>query len=325
MLNEGMDSLFCPLCFRVYENNEKNWIQHPIIDIQEFIREDWTKPPYQNIIEQHLYSHKQFTNDISVCFDCTNFIKKKGKRKQDDTGFESIMISKNLKHPMHVFYDFIISGGCTLRPSLSVLIHCIDSVLYKFPDNPILNAQNRSFLNMMSSIQAFTEMFALSIYDVDEYLCALRWAWCGSQKFLTDPLLAKLMRRYSAKYPGHEQWLNTCFPSACRHCGPITLETECLNPSGKFGYDVVLFNGANDEKGIDKKIMDGLLAIEAHDSPIEYVSMFCAKCCRLSPISFSYDYIIKKRMKVPSVYGSTEDARTYYCRLIHEFRDTVKE
>jgi hypothetical protein len=228
---------------------------------------------------------------------------------------------------MHIFVDFILSGGCSLRPSSSVLIHCMDSILYRFPVNPILEMKNQTLFELFSSIKTFTESFALSVYDVDEYLCFLKWIWCGSPNILLDQTFAKSMRRYTSKYPAYEVWKNKMLPVPCRHCGPVRLETELHTSYQSNLYSTVLLTGSSLLIENDSSIIHSLLDIEKHEKPIEYVSTFCTCCCRISVVSYTYTTILKKRMKVPLVYTDdrTDDARAYYCKKIRHFKDIVNE
>jgi len=287
----------------------------------------WVHPPYQNVVRKYIHiaalnkntgkkrkmadtpnhAEREDTKEdeiekisdevvVSICVDCSLFFKKKQKVKTE------LCLSTergNAKHPMHMCVDFIVSGGCSPRPSSSVLIHGITSMLYEFPRNPIFEDDNQVLFHIMGGAQKYADLFSSSIYDLEEYVCVLKWIWCGCQQILVDGCLAKQFRKYNGDHPGQSQWWRKQLPSACRFCRGCHISKMSHNYSYSIHFALSVASGkASSEEGI-KWILAELAKIESLDHPIEHVSVFCTKCCRLSVISYEYDNALKALLHIP--------------------------
>ena len=287
--------IYCPLCFRIYYCVLEEWVQHEVSTVIFFVQHKWVTPPYQQVIIECMQPYRD--NYVSLCKHCSLFLRRNAES------------SNRCRHPMLTAMNFILSGGCTESPPSSLLIHCIDSLLYKFPLNPIYRGYDNELKYMVKSIQFYTGMFNVPIHDFTPYLCAIKWQWDGCPYIIKNNKLVKHLRRFFGVHPYLSSWYRQ-LPHSCRFCGPCTIQDE-LNCD--ISYSVRLNRGIQTKSHIMNMIVDGVERIERMDNPIEHVSVFCHVCCSISIISFTYVQAWKKLIGYPFEYG---DPYAYYIRLI---------
>jgi len=330
----------------IEKDHDKAWASHASHHIMFCIESVWEHPPYQNVVRKYVYmtgsSHKKrpkeedaledSANDkeasMSICSDCSLFFKKKYRSNTSASGNSADMVSQQqqpAKHPMHVCVDFILSGGCSTKPSSSVLIHGIQSMLCDFPKNPIFESDDLRLFHIMGSVKKYAELFSSSMYDLEEFACILKWMWCGSQQILVDEHLAKLLRKYNGDHPGYSQWWKKKLPSACRFCNTSCKPFHELVDSNSVNFALVVASGTSTVEDGLKWIQAEVEKIESFNKPLDHISAFCTKCCQLSVISYEYDVALKTSFEIPphpKQWGCTSTEETgassirYYLAIV---------
>lgn len=275
---------FCPFCFRLYFNDDKFWIQHPD-DILKIISSGqyWKKPIYQNIMEGICFQLLTKSSTISMCMDCSAFIRKNVLSKSD----ENVWKRKPdcIKHPTHVLIEYILSGTCSTKPCSSVVIHGIHSLCHKFPQNPILMMEDRSLYNIIGSIISFQKLFNIHSNDIANHLVLMKWIWCGCPPNIGDMKFAKKIRKYAGNNPGIYTWTKSTFPSACRFCCE---QSEIMTTNESKNYRSVLMKREKDTMTILRE------TVESCKTPMDYISFLCPKCSEISTISHEFQIFLHR-------------------------------
>lgn len=337
----------CPMCFRRYNSKNEHWIQHSLVSVQKFIDTEWERPIYQDVIQNILLQanlknkstllEEECENEnISLCVDCTVFIKKKANKELTSNNINVYVTRNNhkIKHSTSYLIDFILSGGCTIKPCSSFMIHAINSFLYEYPSNPIYSMTcNNLLLLYMGSINHYANSFFFSVHDCDEFLCMIKWIWCGAPFIFHENKTAKCMRKYVTKYPGHYSWWRSHLPSACRFCGPVPFvhNTSGSNISESLDrliptFDTVLTSGKINSVDIEKWTISELEKIEEESRPIDHISVFCEKCCKISVISFTYHTIAMHLFDINTGHdGYPVNVYRYYHQRIQMYKNIKRE
>ena len=142
---------------------------------------------------------------------------------------------------------------------------------------------------------------------------------------MTDPMLARKMRRYMENNEGLVQGWGQCAPpeTACRKC--VSCQHKWVQehmrelvpvPKEEASYSSVLVYAS---RFPEFRINRQLKALEGEDLVIDGVTIFCPLCCSVSVISYQYDCLVKSA--VGEEASPYMDA--YYARMLH-LADTVK-
>ena len=322
---------YCILCYRLFNAPQcgeqqrgeaaEHWVTYTPEEITKFIDETcYTKPPFQTVITRTLRLVKEYHTTkksathtkpimVLVCEHCSNFIRKnqtlhaKRERNSDATTMTTL--------PMHLAIEFIMSGGLTLSPCQKMLTHCIQSLLFRLPSNPILllkgNEEALMGLNeKLEVIAQYMETFGLEKGESEAKAVGLaRWITEGSQHFLTDPDMARKIRRYTESHMDVMDWWKEKVPgdTACRHCVWLPhkkfqkLIDEVVSPNkNNTSYSSVLSHSSpHPEFKIDNVLQD----LEEDQVVMDGVTVFCTGCCRVSIISYEYNCLFKKAIQSP--------------------------
>jgi hypothetical protein len=298
--------IHCPMCFRLFHIYQGIWFPHTKKQMSTFIDEYWQTPSYQDVIKANI-SHLEEEDQVSICQYCSAFIRMHVKQISKDK-------SKKPKHPMDMAVDFILSGGSTPSPCNSVLNHCMESLVYNFPSNPILQAKNCDLYDMVQAIMHHIHTFEVkNSHEFINFGCFLKWIFNGRQRMIKDAESAKIIRRYLSDHSDQEKWWSEKVPtSACRFCSK---SPASVIPSS---FCSVLWTGTSIQQSAN--IHSDLEKIESTNICIDNMSIFCCKCCRFSVIS--YDYHTKMRNVMGLLPIKSEDA--YYSRLLCIYKNQQK-
>jgi bisphosphoglycerate-dependent phosphoglycerate mutase len=306
------DAKYCILCFRLFTarpqeeankeiDNEKlwvtQWVVHDCAQVLMFINERWQPPYYQELIKEMLPE----TGVVSVCKHCSEYIRRVLK---DDVVFNMPDCEKP-SIPMHIAIRYIMSGGCTQSPCRKMLAHCIESLCYKFPSNPILQfferTEERGLSDKMQIIGKNLDVFHDESVPNHVFIGVAKWLTEGSQHFQTDAAFARVMRQIMEKHENVVQWWkDRVMPNiACKdHMAIMTPDNrgtvkEMVSKHENIGpaaYSMVLVYGSKSPK---IRIQQKLEEIEAEKFLMDGISCFCMVCSKVSVMSYEYDLFLK--------------------------------
>ena len=309
---------YCIMCFRLFpaakefasgaphtdeeEEVQQPWAEHSVDEIQKFVLGDqpqWQKPAFARLIETELIKITPPPPNVAtrtmtlVCKHCSGILRK--KKKTTHTTYRSVP-------PMQLVLNYIMSGGCTLCPGQRTLTHCIESLVFRFPSNPIVGLrQDIPELSLLRErIQLVTHHLTTHFNggEFSEFMCLLRWVAEGGQHIMTDADLARKMRRYIEKHEDVVDWWKERVPSeaACSNCysckskelhamvDGIVPRQDGSSLSSIFKYSSAA-PGYKTQMGLDAIKDDGII--------MDGVTVFCPICGRVSAISYEYDCLVK--------------------------------
>jgi len=317
------NSMPCLICSRLYQrpdcrtmgDDRKDWVSISVTELRDFTATKWRKPPFQKALEATL---AKLNGMVLVCTHCAGFVRR-NQREQ----------AKIL--PMHLALNHIMSGGCEQSPPTKMLTHCIESLAYRFPSNPLLQQEHGDELvglpERIQLIIKHQEIFFETSKENHDYLCFLRWIVEGSQHFMVDANFARKVRKYVEENEEVKDWWAEKAPTTatCRNCLSSRFKplrdriNEIVSPIRKKearGYSsVVVFSSPNPEIKISK----GVNAVEDSGIIIDGATAFCTQCRGVSLISYEYDCLVKT---AAGGYGITPFTDVYYERIVRlaEFR-----
>ena len=306
-----LNCIHCPMCCRLFLRPEfrsmggerKEWVSVAVTDVRDFVTTRWCKPMFQEAIIAGLANIK---GDVPVCAGCAGFVRR-NKRVKDPT------------LPTHQAVNYIMSGGSKLSPSVKTVTHCIESLAYHFPNNPMLR-QASGLAERVQLIIKHQELFYAPTEGHD-YLCMLRWVAEGSQHFIVDANFARIVRKYIETHePEKDWWADKAPPAAaCMNClsslfKPLRDRIDAivlpLRKKECRGYSSVLaFSSPKPEV----KINQGVDAIQAKGVIIDGATAFCTQCRGVSLLSYEYDCLVKT---AAGGYGITPFTDVYYDRVV---------
>ena len=318
------NSMPCLICNRLYQrpdcraddDDRKDWVSISVTEIRDFIGTKWHKPPFQKALEATLASLKGM---VLICVHCAGFIRRNQPEKY-----------KGAVLPMHLALKHIMSGGCEQSPPKKMLTHCIESLAYRFPSNPMLQQEHEDeLMGLPERIQMIIKHQEMFFSDTEghDYLCILRWIAEGSQHFMVDANFARTVRKYIEDNEHVKDWWEEKAPTAatCRNCLCTRFKplrdriNEIVSPLRKKesrGYSSVI---ASSSPNPELKIGKGVDAIEESGLIIDGATVFCTQCRGVSLISYEYDCLVKTAV---GGYGITPFTDVYYQRIVRvaEFR-----
>jgi hypothetical protein len=304
------------------EASRSEWVAHSPEDVAKFVKERCKKPPFQGMIEHELLRATRGggapkSKVVLVCRYCSSCIQRSYKPKQQ--GEPKPML------PMHLSIKYIMSGGCEISPNAKTLTHCIESLAYCFPNNPLLSkahgGDDGELCGLAERIQLIIKHQELFYDETFDFLCFIRWVAEGSQHFMIDAKFAKKVRKYVEENVEVKEWWAAQAPpaSACRSCIPIqgtflrekigAIVSPQRNKEGRGYSSVLTYSSPNPEIKISK----GVDAIEEEALVVDGVSVFCTRCRDVSVISYEYDCLVKT---AAGGFGITPYTDVYYNRLI---------
>jgi hypothetical protein len=298
---------YCPICFRSYPLESKYWLKCPTDIIVKIVNEEWYNEDYKNLIlniilqhEVHCEKQRDAEKDsIGICTDCNIFFQKKevcletnGSRKKN---FAS---SLNCKHSMCVFVEYVLSGGLSVKPCNSFIFQATQSLLKNFPENPLLQIENGTFSALMGSISTFCNVTGFTSCDLPEFICVLKWIFCGASSLILDPNFAKKMRHYFRKHEGHDEWWKTKIFSFCRFCSPnpihkIYSEKVLSTCTERLPFDLVLVSGKSNIQDHVKWLLGEMENTEKHQICMDYTCSFCVRCCKYSILHHNHENVLQ--------------------------------
>lgn len=311
------DLCFCPFCFRIYEGHHMFWIQQPRDIMQTIQGRYWRKPPYQSVIENMFYQCFEVDENISICCDCSSFMRKNVQIRKNANVYKFQKSPQYVLHPVHIFVDFIISGTCSLKPCSSVVLHCLESLLYQFPRNPMLVMEDASLYLLIGSIRVFNAFFSLELHDFAVHIPFLKWLWIGAPILIDNTKFAKKIRKYVSRFPGIYEKCRSMFPHACRHCSPHS-PCPLSSPSVEPDFLSMLVYG----DAAHAKIAEEVHRIEEYSGPVDFVSFYCEKCCRLSILRPEYEQCLYTFFELESKHLLNESI--YFENKIRMFKKKQK-
>jgi hypothetical protein len=240
---------------------------------------------------------------VKVCRHCSEFMRRimnrewePGARNYDKTAI-----------PMHITICYILSGGCTQSPCRQMLQSCIESLIYNFPYNPILQyeARNEGLFGLTDKVQLIAKQWDV-FYDYEDandhiFVTMARWLTEGAQQFMTDAIFAKKMRRIVEKNAVVKDWWAQQIPPhiACRHhlsLIPAEFRTYVKTTVSKYENKttppasmVLLHDSRLPQASTGEKMK----TIEQERFLMDGVSCFCMLCCKVSVISYEYHVLLK--------------------------------
>jgi hypothetical protein len=301
--------IHCPMCFRLFHRHQGIWFPHTKNQLSTFIKEYWQTPSYQDVIEANI-SHFAEDDHVSICQYCSAFIRMHVKKNSKDKATKP-------KHPMSLAVDFILSGGSTPSPCHSVLNHCMESLVYNFPSNPILQTKNCDLYDMVQAIMHHIHTFQIkNSHEFVKFGVFLKWIFNGRQRMIRDTESAKIIRRYLSDNCDQEKWWDEKVPtSPCRFCCKSSAGAA-VTPS----FCGVVWTGTSIQQTSSDNIQRDLERIESANVCIDNMSAFCCKCCKFSVISYDYHKNMRNVMGLLPIHS--EDA--YYSRLLCIYKDQLK-
>ena len=304
---------FCPFCYRLYSNEEKNWIQHPQ-DILETVMHGkcWKKPSYQSVIERIFFQFLKQTQNISLCTDCSAFIRKNVLMRSEENAWKYHKKIDFVKHPMDVFVEYLISGTCTSKPCNSVVIHGLQSLCHKFPQNPMLTMEDETLYNLIGSTISFQKSFIIHANELTKHLVFIKWIWCGCPANMSNLKFAKKIRKYVGNFPGIYSWSKTTFPTACRFCcqsAKLSIQESDVKAVSDYRSSLMCTG-----KSLELKLQE---SIESFDCTFDYISFMCSKCFRISTLSHEYISFLYKFFNLDM--KNIENLHFYYDNKIRFF------
>ena len=197
---------YCNMCYRLFraprsgcskadveEDSEGTlWVEHSPDDVLKFARASaspisnadamaeakWQSPPYLKQVETAMLAAKLMgKKSIILCQHCTAFMRKHQHHPPPPlpNGHKAML-------PMHVVIKYIMSGGCSHRPCQKMLAHCVESLVFRFPSNPIvvLGQDNEGVHFLRERVQLLARHLGLFFDNNDtdphySFVCLLRW------------------------------------------------------------------------------------------------------------------------------------------------------
>lgn len=319
-LKQIASCVFCPVCFRIFSNETKNWIQHEHFDIDEY-NVQWLSEHKEKIKNLHVYIQNIWMwKESSICVDCSFFFK---KSKNED---ELLNTKKVIcKHQMTVFLEYLFSGGCTVKPCDNFMIHSIYSLLWNFPSNPLIIEKQSNLYYIVYSIQSYSNLFNLKIENFEDFICIIKWIWEGLQDIFIDLELAKNVRKYVKQHEGHDLWWKQKLPCSCRFCSGTfsTNEKQTLI----IPYNIVLYTKLNTYETVKDYINKCIEYIERKKEIYSFITTFCSRCGKYSVISYQYFESVCSVLGIQCelINYNTREERylkelEYYMNKIYEFK-----
>lgn len=308
---EEVSCFFCPFCYRLYSNEEKNWIQHPEDILETVVKGGfWKKPNYQNVIERLFFQFLKENSSISLCTDCSAFIRKNVMMRSEENAWKHHKKVDFVKHPMDVFVDYVLSGTCTSKPCNSVVIHGLQSLCHKFPGNPILTMEDKTLYKIIGSTISFQKLFRIHSNEITKHLVFIKWIWCGCPSNMSNLKFAKKIRKYVGNFPGIYTWSKSTFPSACRFCCSNTQKSvEEYDTRAIDNYrSALMYTG----KSVETKLHE---SIESYGCTFDYISFLCCKCWKISTLSHEYEQFLHKFFDLEN----SETVQFYYENKMIDF------
>ena len=314
-----VDCSYCVMCYRLFPRPDPGQITSTWMP---FVRAD--------VVRMMPHHHHDDSSSmppgeiVLVCEHCASFIRK--NQHCSRTGLKTSIL------PMQLAINYIMSGGLTKSPCRKMLAHCIESLLYRFPSNPIILSPpycGGGIDDKLKLIEKHMECFGM---DRDEHVansvCLIRWVTEGSQHFLTNSEFARNIRRYAENNPDVIKWwkVQAPFGAACRHC--LSFQTRDVHtlldsvvPKKKSctSYRCVLSQSSpHPSLQIDKDLQ----AIEEDMLVIDGLTVFCNLCECVSVISYEYDCLVKHASGQPIIYPFAD---VYYHRMVKLHADQKKK
>ena len=307
-----------------YYAGERLWSSYAVDRFSAFVADKWKPQPLQGVILQAVAvtSLQQQHADglasetlVRVCQHCSSFFRKNEHRARN----------KIPELPMALAIDYIMSGGCTQSPCSKMLLHCMESLAYNFPHNPLLlwKQDQEKLMGLQLRVQLIINHLNMFEEMDVTFLCLIRWVAEGSQHFMVDADFARKVRRYVDQNGAALDWWQERAPTetTCRKCMPCRARAlrdkvaqAMPDKATTSSYSSVLvFSSPNPEIRIDKC----LEAIEREAVVIDGVTVFCTLCTEVSVISHEYDCLVRS---ATGGAGISRFEDIYYDRLL-QFAD----
>jgi len=301
-VESAKDYQYCPVCFRSFPMESKYWLKCPNSVIVKIVNEEWYNEDYKLLILNTVMQHEFFCgiqreserDNLGICIDCNIFFQKKESCMEDckqQSKRKTASNNMNCKHSMCVFVEYVLSGGISVKPCNSFIFQATQSLLKNFPENPLLQIENGTFLALMGSVKPFCSITGYTTCDLPEFICVIKWIFCGASSIIVDSDFAKKMRHYFRKNEGHDEWWKSKFCFSCRFCSSNELSRFFLSENAQsLPFDLVIASGKKNVKDCVKWILEEFENIEKNGTCVDYVCSFCVKCGKYSVLHHDHDY-----------------------------------
>ena len=315
--------IYCAICFRLFSREgEKSlaveaekqprpcararWFPYTRSEISAFVEKEWENNPMREIVtnamEKALVVGKKRERDptVLVCEHCSGYVRKKMTM--------GTTVKKESELPMWLTIRYIQSGGITTSPCRKMLLHCLQSLLFRFPQNPILHFKRQGSMVGLDMklliILHFMNRPEWHGEDNDESTCLpmARWLAEGSQHLLVDANFARRLRKFLDEHRAAGAWWrqNANCNAACRHCLPflkkeVQLELCRSIPQGSElpSYRGVMAH-ASPRSGVE--VEKKMYRMEKAKVIKNGITTFCTLCRTVSVISYEYDCLLRKAL-----------------------------